>query len=131
MGASGRVIVAAAACAGLLAAAAPASADFRFAEPGGDGQADSCAEDDPCDLEDAVENASVNDGDEVFVLPGDYLLDTQTLTIADAIDVHGIAGAPRPRLISPRWARAWTLRRPVHASPRSRSSTRGRTWRSP
>jgi len=94
------VIIAAAACAGLLAAAAPASAAFRFAEPGGDGPAESCADTNPCDLEDAVEDASVNDGDEVFVLPGDYLLDTQTLTIADAIDVHGIAGAPRPRLIS-------------------------------
>jgi hypothetical protein len=81
-------------------AAGPASAATRYAGPGGDGPAATCPQSDPCDLQVAVEDAAVQNGDEVIVLPGDYLLGANELAVTDDIDVHGVAGQPRPQIVS-------------------------------
>jgi hypothetical protein len=81
----------------LLLVAAPASAAVRYAEPGGNGPVSSCPQSNPCDIQDAVENATVADGDEVVLLPGTYALPaTDALEIDSVIDLHGVAGAARP-----------------------------------
>lgn len=66
----------------------------RYAEPGGNGPAATCPQADPCDLNTAVENAVVVDGDEIIVTPGIYAI-TQ-LTVTDAITIHGESSQPRP-----------------------------------
>jgi hypothetical protein len=99
-----RVPLAAIAAAALTVIAAPsASAAIRYAEPGGDGPAATCPESNPCDIQVAVENPIVANGDEVVVLPGTYNLgsamdSTSNLDINDAIDLHGAAGQPRPTI---------------------------------
>jgi hypothetical protein len=87
----------------LLVVAAPASAAVRYAEPGGDGPVTSCPESNPCDIEDAVEDLSVTDGDEVIVLPGTYDLgagDFDAVSVNDRIELHGAVGRPRPVITS-------------------------------
>jgi len=82
-----------------IAAAAPAAfANVRYAEPSGTGAANVCAQADPCSIDDAVEDASVNNGDEVVVLPGTYDLGTGTVTVDNSIDLHGADGGPRPKI---------------------------------
>jgi hypothetical protein len=83
----------------LVALPATASAAVRFASPTGDGDATVCAENDPCPLDDAVGDASVNNGDVVVVLPGTYDLSTG-IVIDDAITVRGDNGQPRPLITS-------------------------------
>ena len=78
--------------------ATPAAAATRFAEPLGSGL-DPCGQADPCSIQNAADPTKVQDGDEVVLLPGDYSL-SATLGIVDAIDIHGQAGQPRPRLLS-------------------------------
>jgi hypothetical protein len=81
-----------------MAASVPAAgAAQRYAEPAGDGPAATCPVENPCSFPDAVSGANTNDGDEVIVLPGDYSL-AGGITSGDDIDVHGVAGQPRPRL---------------------------------
>lgn len=77
----------------LLAAAAPASAGTRFAEPGASG-ANPCNPA-PCGLSLAVSGAK--DGDLVFLAPGTYVL-TSDLVIDKAISVGGSPG-PGPNLV--------------------------------
>ncbi len=87
--------------AGLIAvlATAPAFAATRYAEVSpGDGDPAVCAQADPCTIENAVEHASVVNGDEVIVAPGTYNLGTGTVTVADDIDLHGPAGGPKPKI---------------------------------
>jgi hypothetical protein len=87
----------------LLVAAAGAQGAVRYAEPGGDGPASSCPESNPCDIEDAVEDLSVTDGDEVIVLPGTYELgagDFDAVNVNDRIELHGAVGRPRPVIAS-------------------------------
>ncbi len=78
-----------------LAASASASADVRYASPGGSGVA--CSTNAPCDLQVAVESAV--GGDEVVVLPGSYG-ETDQLDVSASILVHGQAGAPSPLVVS-------------------------------
>jgi hypothetical protein len=84
----------------LLVLALPSAASAqttRYAEPGGTGEENVCAQSDPCSLDDAVEDDSVVDGDEVIVLPGTYDdLAGDGLLIADRINLHGAHGGPRP-----------------------------------
>ena len=82
----------------VMAASAPvASGAQRYAEPGGDGPAATCPPEDPCSFSVAVNGSNTNDGDEVIVLHGDYVL-SGGLSSSDDIDVHGVAGQPRPRI---------------------------------
>ncbi len=76
---------------------ARAGAAVRYAEPGGNGPAATCPQSDPCDIQVAVEDPSVADGDTVVVLPGDYVL-TSDLVIDDVITVRSEPGMGRPRL---------------------------------
>jgi len=78
----------------VLASADSTLAAQRYAEPGGNGPAATCPQADPCDLNTAVENAAVVDGDEIVVTPGTYAI-TQ-LTVTDAITIHGEFSQPRP-----------------------------------
>jgi hypothetical protein len=90
-------IVAAAVIVVMAASAPAASGAQRYTEPGGDGPAATCPQADPCSFPVAVNSANTDDGDEVIVLPGDYML-SGGVTSGDDIDVHGVAGQPRPRL---------------------------------
>jgi hypothetical protein len=81
-----------------LAAAPSAFAAVRYAEVSGNGAPTVCAQSDPCSIEDAVEHSSVNDGDEVVVLPGTYDVGTGTVLVDNDITVQGAAGAPRPNI---------------------------------
>jgi len=83
----------------LLAPVATQAAT-RYAEPNGDNTA-TCPETDPCDIEEAVEDATnVGNGDEIVLLPGTY--DTATglavhgLDITKNVTIHGRPGEPRP-----------------------------------
>ena len=83
----------------LFAGAPKAFAALRYAEVSpGDGNPAVCALSDPCSLKNAVEDPSVNNGDEVIVLPGTYDLGTGTATVAKSIDLHGQTGQPRPTI---------------------------------
>jgi hypothetical protein len=64
----------------FLITPAAASAANRYAEPNGDG-AEPCAQNDPCDIESAV-NDSTN-GDDITLLPGTY---TTTVTLGATFD---------------------------------------------
>lgn len=88
----------------FLAGAIPAGAvaDVRYAEPDGDGP-EPCLSGNPCDIQIAVEGtvpADVEDGDEVVVKPGEYLVGADMIEITDDIEVHGEDGAPRPTIVS-------------------------------
>jgi hypothetical protein len=80
--------------------AVPASAAVRYAEPNGDGPASSCPKANPCEINDATEDASVEDGDEVVVLPGTYDLGNGNIELSDTITLHGVLGKPRPVITS-------------------------------
>lgn len=96
MWAFGRAMVAIAAGAACLAAATPAAADVRFAAPGASGPGP--CNPTPCDIQVAVESAG--GGDEVIVLPGDYSEGSDKLSVSAPIQLHGLAGQPRPRILS-------------------------------
>lgn len=89
-------------CLAALVAAAPASATVRHAAPGGATTGDCTAI--ACDFGTAIGVAA--GGDEVVVAPGDYgspssPIGTTSTTQAgsfNSIDVHGVAGQPRPRV---------------------------------
>ena len=81
-----------------LALAAPAHAVDRFATPGGPASGTCLTEGTACDLEFAIENASV-DGDVIKVLPGTYTETTGIFT-TKAIEINGPAGQPFPTLNS-------------------------------
>ena len=83
----------------LLGMAAPAQADVRYAEPGGDGPAATCPETNPCSLSVAAEDPAVGDGDEILLLPGTH--DVQGipgdgLDSIDAISIRPLDPASRP-----------------------------------
>jgi Ca2+-binding RTX toxin-like protein len=86
--------------AGLLCLLTPAaaSAAVRFAAPGGNGTA--CTQLSPCNIQIAVEDAAVVDGDEVVLGPGTYSTGTDPLVAGDAIDIHPAPGAGRPLIDS-------------------------------
>ena len=79
----------------VLTGAAPATAAaVRWASPTGTGTA--CTQVAPCDLDTAVEDAAVVDGDEVVVTPGAYTV--TSLEVTDAIILHGQEGEARPTI---------------------------------
>jgi Ca2+-binding RTX toxin-like protein len=71
-----------------------ASAAVRHAAPGGSGTA--CTQAAPCDIQVAVEDQAVVNGDEVILAPGTYNIGNNALLANDAINLHGTPGAPRP-----------------------------------
>jgi hypothetical protein len=84
---------------GSLALAAPASAGAaqRYTTADATLTSGACDALSPCQIDVAVNQAAA--GDEVVVAPGTYSVGTQ-LDPAAAIDLHGVAGQPRPRLVS-------------------------------
>lgn len=81
---------------GLLLAPASAGAAQRWATADSAATSGACPAADPCRIDYAVEGAAAND--EVIVAPGTYdLADSIEPTVP--LDLHGIAGQPRPRLI--------------------------------
>ena len=83
----------------LVGAPSAFAGAVRYAEVSpGDGDPTVCALADPCSLKNAVEDPSVNNGDEVIVLPGTYNLGTGTVTVDNSIDLHGQSGMPPPKI---------------------------------
>ena len=88
------------AIAAILVTAGPAGATQRFASPAGAG---SCATADvPCSYPTAMLGAA--SGDEIILAPGDYGSELSPIAADiysyDALNVHGVAGQPRPRIFS-------------------------------
>jgi hypothetical protein len=84
----------------MLVVAGPALGATRFASPTGDASAAmTCPPGDECDIQTAVEDPSVDPGDEVVLLPGDYGIGGNSIDPAVAIDLHG-SGQPAPRILS-------------------------------
>jgi hypothetical protein len=81
---------------GLLLVPVSAGAAQRWASPESTLKSDTCSATSPCNIDYAVEGAAA--GDEVIVTPGTYTL-TSSLYPTVPIDVHGVAGQPRPHLI--------------------------------
>jgi hypothetical protein len=86
--------------AAMLIAASPAPAATRYAEPGGNGPAATCPQPDPCDIQTAIEDASVQGLDEVVLLPGTYAVGSDEIDVNDSLDIHGQAGSPPPEIDS-------------------------------
>ena len=87
---------------GLLLSSSAFAAQ-RYAEPGGNGPVTTCPQADPCDIQAAVEDVSVDAGDEIILLPGTYIAGAtgaDTLALSEAITVHGLPGAAIPVLQS-------------------------------
>jgi hypothetical protein len=82
----------------MLGTACAAQGAQRWASPTGTGPAGTCPQANPCDIDTAVEDASVVDGDEVVVTPGTYNI--VGLNVSDAIDLHAQALQPRPLINS-------------------------------
>jgi hypothetical protein len=74
---------------------AAASASTVFATPSPDATHD-CSQAHPCDIGTAVASGP---GTEVVVLPGTYSVST-VLFAGNAVDIHGVDGQPRPRIVS-------------------------------
>ena len=85
-------------------AAAQANSERR-ASPDSTLASGACAATAPCSLDFAVHGAG--DGDQVVVAPGFYAVATP-LDPTAAIDIHGVPGQPRPRLVGA--ARCWKRR---------------------
>lgn len=83
----------------FLLLAPSASAVVRHASPAGDASSSGCTDaEPPCSLKRAVETVA-NPGDEVILAPGTYDV-ASSVVVNKAIDVHGAAGQPRPRITS-------------------------------
>jgi hypothetical protein len=85
--------------ASLAATPAVASAEIRFASPTGASSGTCTAAEPACSLQRAVETVA-QPGDQVVVLAGDYTEGGNAVTINSAIDVGGVPGQPRPRILS-------------------------------
>ena len=83
----------------FLLLAPSASAVVRHASPTGDASSSGCTDaEPPCSLKRAVETVA-NPGDEVILAAGTYVV-SSPVAVNKAIDVHGAAGQPRPRVTS-------------------------------
>ncbi len=83
----------------FLLVAPSASAVVRHASPTGDASSSGCTDaEPPCTLKRAVETVA-NPGDEVILASGTYDV-TSSVGVNKAIDVHGAAGQPLPRVTS-------------------------------
>jgi hypothetical protein len=76
--------------------ATPAHAAKRYASPTSTNAVGSCSSLQPCRLDHAVGGAAA--GDEVVVLPGDYDV-TYAVDVKVPVNIHGVGGQPRPRLV--------------------------------
>jgi len=99
-----RLVVAATPVVAALVLAAPAmAATQRYASPSGT-SSDPCTQASPCSLATAIDSAAT--GDEVIVEPGSYgstaapIATTLDPSSAESVDIHGVAGAPRPVVYS-------------------------------
>lgn len=92
----------------MLVGAAQASAAMRYAEPGGNGPAGSCPLADPCSFADAVEDASVQAGDQVILAAGTYV-DNNGITVSKDIEVIGPLNGPPARFESEADPALWLL----------------------
>jgi hypothetical protein len=72
----------------LFTGPAAAQGAVRHAAPNGTGPAASCPVADPCEIEDAIEDPSVADGDVIVLAGGDYNV-SSTLTVLGEITVRG------------------------------------------
>ncbi|MBN9622141.1 MAG: hypothetical protein J0H06_04160 [Actinobacteria bacterium] len=79
----------------LLVLPATALGATRYASPGGVGSG-TCTEGAPCSLAYAITAATA--GDEVVVTPGTYPV-AATIEATVALNIHGVAGQPRPRIV--------------------------------
>jgi hypothetical protein len=77
-------------------AATPAVGAQRYAAPG-EVDTSPCTQVNPCSIDSAIENAV--DTDEVIITQGTYSV-TDILLVVPGTNVHGEAGAPRPRITS-------------------------------
>ena len=78
----------------VCALAVPASASAaRYAAPGASDLA-TCAEESPCSINTAVNSAGI--GEEVIVASGDYTIVAPLMVTAAGVNIHGVAGQPRP-----------------------------------
>jgi hypothetical protein len=84
------------ALAAALASASPAAGDVRYASPTSLDTVGMCGIENPCRIDHAIGDAS--SGDEVVVLPGDYVVAYRVRAQADIL-VQGAPGQPMPRLI--------------------------------
>jgi hypothetical protein len=84
-----------------LVGAPSAAAATRVAAPGGASSGTCVAPSPPCALNYAV-SVAVN-GDDVNVLPGDHSVGSVSGG-SKSIDIHGAAGQPRPRVVTPGFA---------------------------
>ena len=83
----------------FLLIAPSASAVVRHASPTGDASSSGCTSaEPPCSLKRAVETVA-NPGDEVILATGTYDV-ASSVVVNKAIDVHGAAGQPLPRVTS-------------------------------
>jgi hypothetical protein len=80
---------------GSAVGAGAASAATVYATPIPDSTHD-CTQAHPCAIEQAV---AAGPGSEVIVLPGTYSVST-VLFAGNTVDIHGVAGQPRPRVVS-------------------------------
>ena len=80
----------------LLVLPASAAAQERWADPLVTDGGHSCAQDDPCRLGDAIEDAAA--GAHVVLRPGEYDV-ASTLVAPGPITLEGEPGQPRPRLV--------------------------------
>ena len=81
---------------GMSLLPASASAAQRWASADSTLASGACAAASPCRIDHAIEGAA--SGDEIIVAPGTYEL-RQTIDVPVPIDLHGVAGQPRPRLV--------------------------------
>jgi hypothetical protein len=87
--------------------ASVASATTRYVTPNPAPGADCLSPATACALNASTSNGGP--GDELVVLPGDYMVGTEQLNSLNSGDVHGVAGQPRPRIFSTYEFSAWTV----------------------
>ena len=80
---------------GSAVGAAAASAATVYATPSPDATHD-CTQAHPCAIEQAV---AAGPNSEVIILPGTYSVSTN-LFAGNTVDIHGVDGQPRPRVVS-------------------------------
>ena len=82
----------------VLALAGPAAAATRYASPTGPAAGNCEDPSQPCNLEYAVNTVGAG-GDDIVVFAGDYPI-ASTLGVDPGMNLHGVAGQARPRIIS-------------------------------
>jgi hypothetical protein len=95
-----RIWIAVALGLGVLTIPASASAATRYAAPG-ETDTTPCTQANPCNIQNAVEDASPGGGDEVILNTGEYtIVGDDPLQVVNGTNVHGALGQPPPRIVS-------------------------------